>query len=130
MATETKGILTEAQVLELKGLVDQNILDMYPDLIQMLFESESLSFDEKKYWMELFPLMTEEHIKKLREILENERRELATLQNDYTAGKNAFVNATPVDWTAEAEATKKRKEEEQTQETKESTEEENLLSQL
>ncbi len=126
----TTGILTVEQVAELKGLVDQNILDMYPDLIQMLFESESLSFDEKKYWMELFPLMTEEHIQKLREILENERKELASLENNYDAGKKALIDATPVDRTAEIEAAKKRKEEEKMQESKETTEEEKLLSQL
>lgn len=127
---EKNVVLTEEQIQELKSLVDQTILEKYPDLIQMLFASESLDFDEKKYWMELFPVMSEEHVTKLREILENERKEMAKLDEEYAQGKKLFADATPIDRTAEIEEARKRREEEEAHQRKELSEEEELLSQL
>lgn len=70
----------------------------YPDVVQMIFETPSLTFQEKQYWLRLLPLMTLDQVAKLREILGTERKKLIEIQQQYavqppmTFGDTARVN--------------------------------------
>lgn len=79
--------MNPAQVAELRGLLDREMVEKYPDVIQMLFQTPSLIFDEKKYWLQLMPLMAPEHVERLRGILLAERQKLAEINARYGAGK-------------------------------------------
>jgi len=66
-------MLSPDQIKELQALVSEELMGTYPELIQMLFDSEAVGFEEKKYWLQLLPLMSEDHVQKLRNILQSER---------------------------------------------------------
>jgi hypothetical protein len=55
----------------------------HPELVELILHSESMNDEERTYWIEILPLMTEEQIKQLREILHNERSQLAAIDQNY-----------------------------------------------
>ena len=87
------GNLTPEQIAELKSLLQQETVEQYPDIIQMVFQTPSLVFDEKKYWLQLLPLMAEEHVERLRTILLTERQKLAEINARYEQGVSALEQA-------------------------------------
>lgn len=59
----------------------------YPDLIKLILETESMDNQEKQYWFDILPAMTEEQRIKLFNILENERKKLEELDAQFEKEK-------------------------------------------
>jgi len=51
----------------------------FPDLIKLILETESMDDDERQYWFDIMPSMTDEQIDRLFDILETERKKLEEL---------------------------------------------------
>jgi len=64
-------------------IIPKILREIFPDLIKLIFETESMDEDEREYWLQILPIMTEEQIKKFREILVNEKDQLKKLDQDY-----------------------------------------------
>lgn len=75
----------------LQAMVPPLLAAHYPDIIQMLFQSPSLSFSEKQYWIHLLPLMNQEQVEKLRNILMSERSKLFDIQQQYNTSSPKTV---------------------------------------
>jgi hypothetical protein len=57
-----------------------------PDLVVLVLESKSISDQkEKQSWFDLYPLMNQEQIDKLRDILTREKEKLAEIEAKYQA---------------------------------------------
>lgn len=82
----TASALTPEQAQELRQMLIPETIEKYPDIIQMLFQTPSLVFDEKKYWLQLLPLMSPDHVERLRTILMTERQKLAEINAGYQQG--------------------------------------------
>ncbi|MBN1494888.1 hypothetical protein JW911_04100 [Candidatus Peregrinibacteria bacterium] len=61
------------------------VKDHYPALIPLILETESMDDQERDYWFQMLPIMTDEQIDKLKEILLSEKEQLAKLDADYEA---------------------------------------------
>lgn len=59
------------------------VREKYPKLIQLILETESMDDKERDYWFQILPIMTLEQVKKLRDILVNEKEQLAKLDAEY-----------------------------------------------
>ncbi len=59
------------------------IQSKYPELIDLVLESESIDNNEKQYWFDIMPSMTDEQIDRLFNILITERRQLEELNIKY-----------------------------------------------
>lgn len=59
------------------------VREKFPDLVKLIYETESMNEDEREYWMQILPIMTEDQIVKFRGILVNERDQLAKLDQEY-----------------------------------------------
>ncbi len=118
--------------IEGKYIVPALVRQKFPDLIKLIYETESMNFEEREYWLQIMPIMTEDQIVKFRDILVNEKEQLAKLDTEYKqeVGK---VNKTPVKEISEAEMKGKLQEIKQA-ETKskeeEKTKEEDILKQI
>lgn len=55
----------------------------YWELIKLVLNTESMDNNEKQYWFDILPSMTDEQIDRLFEILETERRKLEDLEVKY-----------------------------------------------
>lgn len=55
----------------------------YPELVDLVLGSESIDNNEKQYWFDILPSMTNEQIDRLFNILMTERRQLEELNLKY-----------------------------------------------
>ncbi len=63
--------------------IPQTVAEKYPDLVAMLKKTESMTKEERDYWFQILPIMTEDQVARLRKILEEEAAQLAKLDAEY-----------------------------------------------
>ena len=55
----------------------------YPELIKLILNTESMDDDERQYWFDIMPSMTDSQIDRLYNILETEKKKLEELEVKY-----------------------------------------------
>ena len=55
----------------------------YPELITLIIATESMDNDERQYWFDIMPSMTDTQVDRLYDILETERKKLSELEVKY-----------------------------------------------
>lgn len=65
--------------------IPDDIQAKFPELVQLILGSESMNNEERQYWVNILPIMTPEQVQNLREILENEKRQLEAIDKKYAA---------------------------------------------
>ena len=73
-------------------IVPSLIREKFPNLVKMIYETESMDQDEREYWLQIMPIMSEDQVVKLIEILKNEKEQLAKLDAEYDE-EMARINA-------------------------------------
>jgi hypothetical protein len=63
--------------------VEEEIQAKFPELIKMILLTESMDDDERQYWFDIMPSMTDDQIDRLFNILDTERRKLEELEMKY-----------------------------------------------
>ena len=86
--------------------IDENFAKTNPALVDLILKTESMKDEERKYWFQLLPTMSAEQIKKLQNILQNERDQLTELDTKY-AHEIAELDKNAASWSPE-NARKKR----------------------
>jgi len=81
----------------------------FPDLVTLIIESRSMNNQERNYWLQVLPVMTEEQVSELRNILETEKNKLAEIEAQ--EGKKTSVTLSEED-IKQLEEEKRRKREE------------------
>lgn len=66
-----------------KYSVPDMVKEKFPDLLELIKTTESMNDEERDYWFQILPIMTEDQIARFREILINEQQQLAKLDKDY-----------------------------------------------
>ena len=59
----------------------------HPKLIKMILKTESMDEEERQYWFDIMPSMTDEQIQRLFNILEAEEKKLEELEVKYQKEK-------------------------------------------
>lgn len=121
--------MTEAEV---KYIVPKLVREKFPDLVKLIYETESMNAEEREYWMQIMPIMTSEQIVKFRDILVNEKSQLSKLDKEYES-EVARINKTQAPAIDEEKLREKLlqiREAEKAQNEDEKTKEEELLKQL
>ncbi|MFA4891638.1 MAG: hypothetical protein WC604_04835 [Candidatus Gracilibacteria bacterium] len=73
-------------------IIPKLVRDVFPDLVKLIFETESMDIDEREYWLQILPIMTEDQIKKFRDILVNEKDQLKKLDKEYESEMSSLEN--------------------------------------
>jgi len=60
-------------------IVPATVRTKFPDLIKLIYETKSMDDDEREYWLQIMPVMSEEQIVKFRDIMVNEKNELSKI---------------------------------------------------
>ena len=126
------GSTTATKKDEKKFNIPQTAQDKYPDLIELIINTESMNDEERDYWFQILPIMTDEQITKFRGILVNEKEQLAKLDQEYEEEIERLNEKHLIEW-QEFETKQKRekiKKAETTHEEAESEEEERILDEL
>lgn len=64
-------------------VIPDELRAQYPELIGLIEKSESMNDAERQYWVNILPIMTPEQVQSLRDILDNERRQLKAIDEKY-----------------------------------------------
>ncbi len=117
---------------EQKYIIPRLVREKFPDLIKLIYETESMNQEEREYWMQIMPIMTEEQIKKFRDILINEKQQLQKLDREYEQEMSRINNkkAPEIDETKLKQKLQEIKEKEKADEQTDKAKEEELLKQL
>ncbi len=68
--------------------IAENLLETMPDIIELILRSRSMDKDsDKQSWFNLMPLMNQEQIDKLKDILMREKEKLAEIEKKYEEKK-------------------------------------------
>lgn len=120
------------QEAEVKYIIPKLVREKFPDIVKLIYETESMNDEEREYWMQIMPIMSEDQIVKFREILVNEKEQLAKLDKEYEAEmqKSAKPAAPAINEAKLKEKMQAIKTQEAVQEEQEKTDEQKLLQQL
>lgn len=106
-----------------KGVtISDEIRTKFPDVIDLILGSESMNVEERQYWVNILPIMTPDQLQQLRDILNNERKQLAAIDAKYSKEIDAIGQEQFMKQVAEErcrrreERAKKEKEVEKTEE--------------
>lgn len=117
---------------EAKYIVPALVREKFPDLIKLIYETESMNEEEREYWLQIMPIMSEDQIVKFRDILVNEKNQLAKLDKEYESEMSRINNkaSAPIDEAKIKEKMEQIKTAEKASQEAEKAKEENLLEQL
>lgn len=112
--------------------VPADIAARFGPLVELIKQSRSMDQSERQYWIDVLPIMSEDQIQNLQNILDNEKKQLAQAQAAYSEGMQTAVKNVAVEFDEKAYKEKKRVriEAELKQEEKELEEEAAVLQQL
>jgi hypothetical protein len=112
--------------------IPEAVRQQYPDLIPLILQTESMNDDERQYWFQILPIMTDEQVKKLRDILMNEKNQLSELDKNYEKELKRINEKHVGEWKAFEAKEKRQKlqQKEQTAQQQEQATEEDLLKKL
>jgi hypothetical protein len=63
--------------------IPQVVQEKFPELVKLILETESMSKEERNYWFQILPIMTKEQVERLKNILNEEKAQLAQLDTQY-----------------------------------------------
>ena len=128
MADQAVVTTDEANTLN----VPADIVEKFGDLITLIKGSKSMDNSERQYWVDVLPIMSEDQIQNLRDILDNEKKQLAQAEAAYTEGVQGAAKKASKAFDAEAHMEKKRARvaAEKRHEEEEKAHEENILKEL
>lgn len=108
------------------------VKEQHPDLIPLIIQTESMNDDERQYWFHIIPIMNDEQVDKLREILVNEKKQLQAIDSEYEQELRRINDKHVAEWKGfqAKEKREKLKTAEQTTEKTEAETEEELLKKL
>jgi hypothetical protein len=64
-------------------IISDEILAKYDELVKMVLATESMDNDERQYWFDIMPSMTDIQVDRLYNILDTERKKLQELEVKY-----------------------------------------------
>lgn len=113
-------------------IIPDSVIIDYPDLIEMIKQTDSMNLEEKNYWFKIMPMMNQEQIDNLRSILVKERQKLDEINQKYAEDLTEINNRHQIELTnAQREKAKAEREKaEANTEVEESEQEEALLDEL
>ncbi len=116
----------------LQYIIPKIVQDKYPDLVELIKMTESMDDEEREYWFQVLPIMTDHQVQKFRKILETEKQQLEDLDKEYEQELTRLNEKHMLEW-KEFETKEKRqalKQAETKHETTEKSTEEELLAKL
>ena len=78
--------------------IPDEIQAKYPELIKLILATESMDDDERQYWFDIMPSMTDSQIDRLYNILETEKKKLEELEVKYQKEIKSLNEKHLIEW--------------------------------
>ena len=79
-------------------MVSDELQAKFPELIGLIIDTESMDDDERQYWFDIMPSMTDAQIDRLYDILETERKKLQELEVKYQKEIKSLNEKHLIEW--------------------------------
>jgi len=79
-------------------VIPDEVMQKYPDLVELIKQTASMAFDERQYWFHVLPIMNPEQVERLRQILVQEKEQLKKLDAKYDAELKALNEKHVIEW--------------------------------
>ena len=89
------------KLAEEQYIVPALIRENYPNLIKMIFETKSMDQEEREYWLQIMPIMSEDQVTKLLEIMTNEKQQLDEIGKNENNSLADLASSAPAPLTSE-----------------------------
>jgi len=76
---------TNAKNEKVELIIPEETQTKYPELVEGIKGSKSMDNKERNYWLQVLPVMTEEQVNELRDILSTEKKKLAEIEKKYAS---------------------------------------------
>jgi len=131
-ATTAAGATAKMSVTDIEKRIPEEIRKKYPDLAALMAGTESMTQEERDYWFQIMPIMTDDQVQKLRNILIHEKEQLAKLDTEYEAELAKLNDKHVLEWKEKEQREKREqiKTAESAEEVQEKANEDALLKQL
>ena len=112
--------------------IPNEVKEQFPDLVKLINGSSSMDNEERQYWVDVLPIMSEDQIKNLRDILDNENAQIEEVNQAYAKGMGQAVQKATITFDEVVYKEKKqvRLEAERLHEEEEAMQEEAVLKEL
>lgn len=90
--------MTQIQKDDITFQISDEIQAKYPELIKLIIATESMDNDERQYWFDIMPSMTDTQIDRLYDILETERKKLSELEVKYQKEIKSLNEKHLIEW--------------------------------
>lgn len=87
-----------ATATETKFTISDEVQAKYPELVRLVIATESMDDNEKQYWFDILPSMTDEQVDRLFNILETERAKLEDLERKYQEEIKSLNEKHLIEW--------------------------------
>lgn len=78
--------------------IADEVQSKYPELIKLILHTESMDDDERQYWFDIMPSMTDSQIDRLYNILETEKKKLEELEVKYQKEIKSLNEKHLIEW--------------------------------
>ena len=78
--------------------IEDEVQTKYPELIKLILHTESMDDDERQYWFDIMPSMTDSQIDRLYNILETEKQKLEELELKYQKEIKSLNEKHLIEW--------------------------------
>ncbi len=78
--------------------ISTDIIKQHKELIDLVLNTESMDNEERQYWFDIMPSMTDDQIDRLFDILDTERKKLLELEKKYQEEIKALNEKQLIEW--------------------------------
>jgi hypothetical protein len=78
--------------------IEDEVQTKYPELIKLILHTESMDDDERQYWFDIMPSMTDSQVDRLYNILETEKKKLEELEIKYQKEIKSLNEKHLIEW--------------------------------
>ncbi|OIP80364.1 hypothetical protein COW94_04975 [Candidatus Peregrinibacteria bacterium CG22_combo_CG10-13_8_21_14_all_44_10] len=131
-ATGNSGGAQQTQQDDTKYNISDEVKAKYPQLVELIKATESMTDAEKIYWFQILPIMTDEQVDKLKKILTKEKEQLTKLDSEYEKELKRINDKHLIEWKdfETKKSREMRQREEAAADDEEAKAEEDILSKL
>ncbi len=77
----------QSTAIQSSGLnIPKEVEEKFPQYVKLIKVSQSMNDEERQYWIDVLPIMTEDQLENLQSILDNEQKQLKEVESEYEEG--------------------------------------------
>lgn len=81
-----------------KFVISDEIQAQYHELVQLILATDSMDDNERQYWFDIMPSMTDEQVDRLFNILDTEKKKLQELESKYQEEIKSLNEKHLIEW--------------------------------